>query len=178
MTSAGAAVSTGSHRDCHRAVTTFGWPYDIMEAEKDRPPEETGGGVLHDVAVSPPNGKETTMKWYRKLFYGLMFLPLALALVSLPFLPEQIPAHYDSAGLVTRWGSRFEVLILPPCVVLFGFFLRFMAKLTGELSGKQWEKISLLIGCAGLLVLNGVMIFILYTSFCQVEDISRLFSRS
>lgn len=114
------------------------------------------------------------MKWYRKLFYGLMFLPLVMALVFLPFLPERIPAHYDSAGLVTRWGSRFEVLILPPCVVLFGFFLRFMARSTEKLAGKPWEKISLLIGCAALLVFNGIMIFILYTSFCQVEDISRL----
>ena len=115
------------------------------------------------------------MKWYRKLFYGLMFLPLALALVSLPFLPEQIPAHYDGAGLATRWGSRFEVLILPPCVMLFGFFLRFMARSTEKLAGKPWEKISLLIGCAALLVFNGTMLFSLYTAFYQMEDISHLF---
>ena len=115
------------------------------------------------------------MKWYRKLFYGLMVLPLAMALLALPFLPEQIPAHYDSAGLVTRWGSRFEVLILPPFVVLFGFFLRLMARATEKMAGKPWEKISLLIGYAALLVFNGMMAFILYTSFYQVEDISRLF---
>lgn len=36
-------------------------------------------------------------------------------------------------------------------------------------------KISLLIGCAALLVFNAIMIFILYTSFGQVEDISHLF---
>ena len=115
------------------------------------------------------------MKWYKKLFYGLMFLPLAMALVSLPFLPDQIPAHYDGAGLVTRWGSPFEGLILPSFVVLFGFFLRFMARSTEKLAGKPWEKISLLIGCAALLVFNGIMIFILCTSFGQVEDISPLF---
>ena len=94
---------------------------------------------------------------------------------TLPFLPERIPAHYDAAGLVTRWGSRFEVLILPPCVILFGFFLRFMANITGDWEGENWKKISLLIGCAGLLVFNVLMIFILYTSFGQVEDISHLF---
>ena len=115
------------------------------------------------------------MKWYRKLFYGLMFLPLAMALVSLPFLPDQIPAHYDSAGLVTRWGSPFEVLILPPCVILFGFFLRFMANINGDWEGKNWRKISLLIGCAALLVFNILTGFILYTAFSQTEDISRLF---
>ena len=113
--------------------------------------------------------------WYENLFTVLMYLPLAMALIALPFLPERIPAHYDAAGLVTRWGSRFEVLILLPCVILFGFFLRFMANITGDLEGKNWKKISLLIGCAGLLVFNVLMIFILYTSFGQVEDISHLF---
>lgn len=113
--------------------------------------------------------------WYEKLFAVLMYLPLVMALIALPFLPERIPAHYDGAGLVTRWGSRFEVLILPPCVILFGFFLRFMASITGELSGKNWRKISLLIGCAALLVFNVLMIFILYTAFSQTEDLSRLF---
>ena len=115
--------------------------------------------------------------WYEKLFAVLMYLPLVMALMALPFLPERIPAHYDAAGLVTRWGSRFEVLILPPCVVLFGFFLRFMAKIAGELSGNAWKKISLLIGCAALLVFQVLMRFILYTSFGQVEDISRLLPR-
>lgn len=91
--------------------------------------------------------------WYEKLFAVLMYLPLVMALMALPFLPERIPAHYDGMGLVTRWGSPFEVLILPPCVILFGLFLRFMAKVTGDLEGKNWKKISLLIGCAGLLVL-------------------------
>ena len=114
--------------------------------------------------------------WYEKLFAVFMYLPLVMALMALPFLPERIPAHYDGAGLVTRWGSRFEVLILPPCVILFGLFLRFMAKVTGDLEGKNWKKISLLIGCAGLLVFNILMIFILYTAFSQIEDLSRLFS--
>ena len=113
--------------------------------------------------------------WYEKLFAVLMYLPLVMALIALPFLPERIPAHYDGAGLVTRWGSRLEVLILPSCVVLFGLFLRFMASITGELSGKSWRKISLLIGCAALLVFNIMTGFILYTAFSQTEDISRLF---
>ena len=48
-------------------------------------------------------------------------------------------------------------------------------KIAGELSGNAWKKISLLIGCAALLVFQVLMLFILYTSFGQVEDISRLF---
>ena len=29
------------------------------------------------------------------------------------YLPEQIPTHYDFAGNVTSWGSRWTLLILP-----------------------------------------------------------------
>ncbi|WP_246943627.1 DUF1648 domain-containing protein [Bacillus pinisoli] len=28
-------------------------------------------------------------------------------------LPEQVPAHYNGAGEVDRWGSKWELLILP-----------------------------------------------------------------
>ena len=101
------------------------------------------------------------MKWYRKLFYGLMFLPLAMALVSLPFLPDQIPAHYDGAGLVTRWGSHFEVLMLPSLVVLVGFFLRCMAGSTEKMAGQPRGKKGRLIGWASLTGVHGIMTFIL-----------------
>ncbi|WP_088036375.1 DUF1648 domain-containing protein [Evansella clarkii] len=28
-------------------------------------------------------------------------------------LPEEVPAHYNAAGEVTRWGSKYELFILP-----------------------------------------------------------------
>ena len=45
------------------------------------------------------------------------FLPLAVTLVWLQFLPDRVPAHYDAAGTIDRWGSKWEYLLLP-CVVL------------------------------------------------------------
>ena len=35
------------------------------------------------------------MKKKMVVFYSLMFLPLAVVLIALQFLPELIPAHYD-----------------------------------------------------------------------------------
>lgn len=40
-----------------------------------------------------------------------MLLPLSVVLVSLQFLPDQIPAHYGISGEVDRWGSKYEILI-------------------------------------------------------------------
>ena len=39
------------------------------------------------------------------------FLPLAVTLVWLQFLPERVPVHYDLAGTADRWGSKWELLI-------------------------------------------------------------------
>lgn len=40
--------------------------------------------------------------------YILMYLPLVVALIALPHLPEKIPAHYGFDNQVDRWGSKSE----------------------------------------------------------------------
>ncbi len=53
------------------------------------------------------------------------FVPLAVSLVWLQFLPDRVPLHYNFAGEIDRWGSKWELLLLPGIVVLFaaGFSL-------------------------------------------------------
>ena len=53
----------------------------------------------------------------------LILLTLILVLAALPFLPDRIPAHYDAAGVVNRWGSKFEMLIFPGLVLPYGALL-------------------------------------------------------
>jgi len=36
-----------------------------------------------------------------------------VTLAALAAFPERIPAHWNAAGEVDRWGSKFEILILP-----------------------------------------------------------------
>ena len=47
-------------------------------------------------------------------------LPLAMTLIWLQFLPERIPAHYNFAGEIDRWGSKWESLLLPGVVLVMG----------------------------------------------------------
>ena len=54
------------------------------------------------------------MKKKMVVFYSLMFLPLAVVLIALQFLPELIPAHYDMNNQVTRWGSKYCLLYTSP----------------------------------------------------------------
>lgn len=114
------------------------------------------------------------MKRKRIILYILMLLPLAAVLTALPFLPAQIPAHYDFNGQVTRWGSKYETLLLPAIAVLFGLFMLGMARFCAkrEEHGQNNEKVCLITGSAALLLFNVITGYFLYTSFQAAESLS------
>lgn len=60
------------------------------------------------------------MKALHRLLRLLTVLPILISVVVLPLLPEQIPAHYNLAGEIDRWGSRLEILILPLFCLISG----------------------------------------------------------
>lgn len=43
----------------------------------------------------------------------LGLLPLLLTLAFMPYFPPKVPAHYDIAGNITRFGNKFVYLLLP-----------------------------------------------------------------
>lgn len=49
----------------------------------------------------------------------LGLVPLIVAAVVLPQFADQVPMRYDAAGAVTRWGSRWELLITPIFALVF-----------------------------------------------------------
>jgi putative membrane protein len=53
-------------------------------------------------------------------------LCLFVTLLVLRELPAVIPAHYDFAGNVTRYGSKYELLILPVVLLLLSFGSHFL----------------------------------------------------
>lgn len=113
------------------------------------------------------------MKIKRLLYYILMYLPLLVTIIALPFLPDQIPAHYGFDGQVTRWGSKFETLIFPVITIFFGLFMLGMAKISAkqEGTGKNNEKITIVIGLLSLVLFHAMTGYFLYTAFHKVENL-------
>ena len=109
----------------------------------------------------------------KKLFYVLMFLPLIASLIALHFLPAVIPAHYNINNVVDRWGSKYEILILPVLTILFGFFSLAMGKLAQkqEPQGNNNEKNSLFIGTSVLLIFNLLCGFMIFSSLHKIEKL-------
>lgn len=62
-------------------------------------------------------GKDNGMKAMLALL--LAFVPLVAVLMIFPQLGEQVPMKVSSAGEVLRWGSKWELMLIP----VFGFML-------------------------------------------------------
>ena len=69
------------------------------------------------------------MKNRKIIAWLLAFLPLVITIIVLPMLPDKIPAHYGFDGEVTRYGSKYEALIVPIFTILFGFFWLLIEKI-------------------------------------------------
>lgn len=114
------------------------------------------------------------MKTKKIIFYSLMLLPFVVVLIALQFLPDQIPAHYDFNNQVTRWGSKYETLIFPIFIVIFGLFMLGMARYSAkqEEGGKNNENVCIIAGIAVLILFNAMTGYFLYTDFNKVENLS------
>lgn len=103
-----------------------------------------------------------------------MFLPLLVVLISLKFLPDQIPAHYGISGEVDRWGSKYETLIFPGVTIIFGIIMLIITKYASkqEKGGNNNQKIGIITGILLLLLLNIMTFYFLYTDFNKVENLA------
>lgn len=115
------------------------------------------------------------MKRNKIIYYLLMFLPIIITLCALPFLPSEVPAHYNAAGAVTRYGSKYESIILPIIIIPFGYFMLYMGKLASKDETNQNnnnEKVVVVTGIMTLILFNAMTGFILYTDFAKVENLN------
>lgn len=112
----------------------------------------------------------------KKAFYFILMLtPLAITLCALPFLPDQIPAHYDIANQVDRWGSKYETLILPCITIVFGFIMLLAGKISDKMDEENKnEQIIHMTGmiCMGLFTV--MTIYFLFLGYISTENLNEL----
>lgn len=85
-------------------------------------------------------------------------------MAALLVLPVEIPAHYDAAGNITRWGSKYEMLLLPLITLLMGGFLLKVSRWSGKRTGENRTAV-LAIGCGALLVFNVMTVVFLVKAY-------------
>lgn len=53
-----------------------------------------------------------------KILWITTLLPLVVTLISINFLPERIPRHYDLQGNIDAWGSKNTMFIFPIIIIV------------------------------------------------------------
>lgn len=103
----------------------------------------------------------------------LTFLPLVLAILAVGFMDKKIPIHYDAAGNVDRWGSRYEIFILPIATFLMTGFLLWMQKFAAkqESQGNNNEKYIDMTIIVCLIIFNVINILIIYGGLIKLEKL-------
>ena len=99
-----------------------------------------------------------TLKWI------LCILTVLSTVFMLFILPETVPVHFDIAGNADRWGSKFELLILPVVLIACAFTLDPLAKSyrkKAEVSEDEKEKAEHLSN-AKVLNITGIAIMCLF----------------
>lgn len=91
------------------------------------------------------------MKKLYALCYGVILLCIVGTAILLIFTPDTIPVHYNFAGEVDRFGSKYENLIWPIFTISMGAFFILLAKQQRKKGETVNEKILLYTGICTLL---------------------------
>lgn len=112
------------------------------------------------------------MKQKQFWLWNLTFSPLLITLISFIFMPEKVPAHYGFDGHVTRYGSKYELLIFPLMTILLSLFLFLIRKKERHKNNVNNDKILTISHFCILMLFLVETIYFLSTSFLQVESLS------
>ena len=116
------------------------------------------------------------MKTMKRTCGVLMFLPLAMTLVGLPFLPDQVPTHFGIHGTADAWGSKYSILLLPILSILMGGSLLGMSVYAQkqEKTGTNNAKRTLLTACITLCIFCGITGFQIAAGILETQDLGEL----
>lgn len=73
--------------------------------------------------------EKTKSEWVWDVIGGGFFIGAIVFLaISWGSIPDQVPGHYNASGEVDRWGSKFELFILPIVGLLLWVFMNVLEK--------------------------------------------------
>ena len=64
----------------------------------------------------------------KKTMWILSIISIVLTAVALQFMPDLVPMHYNAAGEIDRWGSKYENLIFPLIIIALTLFWQLMIR--------------------------------------------------
>ncbi len=107
------------------------------------------------------------------IFKILTRLPLTVTLLAFFFMPDTVPVHFNANNQVDRWGSKYELLILPAVILAIGIVFMFIARRlkTKEGNGNNNYNVFITASLIILAIFNVLTYFTLYIAFIGLQDL-------
>ena len=114
----------------------------------------------------------------KKIMWIISFVSLVGTAIVLQFMPDSVPMHYDMAGNIDRWGSKYENLIFPIIILamslFWAMFIRYFEKKAGKVSDEKESagarsnaKVVSIVGISMAAMFTIMQGFILYGSYTE-----------
>lgn len=68
------------------------------------------------------------MKKKNRICIGIIIFSIIVTCISLNFMPDKIPVHYNGVGEIDRWGSKLEMFIFPIIMIIFNLIMYLSAR--------------------------------------------------
>ncbi|MEG0472485.1 MAG: DUF1648 domain-containing protein [Solibacillus sp.] len=72
--------------------------------------------------------KSKTERIANNIGYASLVGMVLYLLLKWSVLPAEVPAHFNAVGEVDRWGSKYELLILPVIAIFITFFMELIER--------------------------------------------------
>ena len=106
---------------------------------------------------------------YKPMFW-LIVLCFVVTAVWLLFLPDMVPMHYGPGGEADRFGSKYEMLILPLVAAVMGLLFRLLGKRVALEPQPGTEQVVAAVFTIVLAFFNLLNIFFLYKASNYVPN--------
>lgn len=105
----------------------------------------------------------------------LILLTFAVTGVFFAFLPNLIPMHYNFQGIVDRFGSKYEMIVLPIIAAVCTVPLLPLAKVMGKKYGNGTEKAILITAILTAVIFAVIHVWLLWKAYTYrgAEEITR-----
>ena len=116
----------------------------------------------------------------KKIMWIISFIAFIGTAIALGFLPDSIPMHYDIAGNIDRWGSKYESLIVPVTILVFSliwtlsirYYEKKAQKVYEEKERSEAQLSAKILGLAGIVtavVFSVIQGFMLYGAYADAK---------
>ena len=114
----------------------------------------------------------------KKAMWIISICTFMITILVIQFMPDMVPMHYNAAGKIDRWGSKYENLIFPGLIfvmVLFwhmsiNFFDKKAAKTSDEkerIEAESNEKVLRIIALITITMFSVMQGFMLYGGYSE-----------